>query len=503
LFKLAPEPPNKRSSLLSFVNCFKALSDIIKKKHGFSPKFLFGIDEFKRINLGMNPFIVELKEILNYNALNTFVIISTLDDALVRKKILNWIDFQDKKTKPKKTKSGRVIFWAPLPPLNPEDLEEKFFATKWGDSNQPTLKYLLSQCGGHPRTLQELYIVLQDKFAETSFESIFEEFKQAAQSKDLLIDPNEIEIESVLKLICQSILGHRVSLKEALDNQFSYRMLIEQSILINSLDLTYESSFIPKLQPIALQVWCEALSRRGSLQMVREYLLQALRYAKNLNDMTFENFVGIFEALKSLAFDYLKLGSKIESREMNFDNWYPGIQLAKGKIKKFKLVNFLNLTTWLTKYNAEFKDSLEPHHLDGRIILPKGGNPAFDIFQCHNSIFKFIKCKFSDVNSSTTLSPNDIWTKVSLLQTKHEFTFEQLSNSVLIFFVLRKVNVSNLVENLDKFPNSNDKKKENEFQNYQSFPGTVYIFDKNSILEWFGPTFQSCAGFHLEISQRS
>jgi hypothetical protein len=142
------------------------------------------------------------------------------------------------------TLSGRPIDWIILSPLSYPTAVSLF------PEKTPALLQCISDCNGHPRSLQYLAKTLlqNNKWNQLSYHQLSSLFLQV-----LLTAP--IPRPQNINIIKAALLGDSVSLEDSPDGKNTYRELIWMGYLLN--DLKGETTIIPRLSPLLLRAWAQ------------------------------------------------------------------------------------------------------------------------------------------------------------------------------------------------------------------------------------------------------
>jgi len=203
-----------RQKFISVSNCIDFLLEYAKKNLLKNNPFIFlAIDEFKTLH-EKYPNCFErvwndLKLCLDRKQIG--LLISILDDSKI-------------------VPIKRPIYWIKLPSLNIQDTFALISTCEWTISHTQLATYLLSVCGGHPRTFQLLYKVIKKSRSDLSYKDLKDKFRKELDKRQLLklAKLGESDLEA---LISATVIGKKVQLSGYLGT-YQVRNRINQILII-------------------------------------------------------------------------------------------------------------------------------------------------------------------------------------------------------------------------------------------------------------------------------
>jgi hypothetical protein len=335
------------------------------------------------------------------------------------------------------TYSGRKIDWVPLRRLEISESTDLFHKILNDNELKEKRKYLIkkciSDCNGHPRTLEKFYELLSENKTALDtdmYSSLLSHLVDRIVSSSFTLSYLNF---SVIKT---ALLGNSTSLTckiNTLNGEFSIKDLISMGVYINSLTEVEETiNVVPTLTLISIRYFCkgnEEGDAKIAVEILKDILYTECYFDGNVNDgKPFESFHCNWEQLYRVLREE---GKKVSLREVyRLSNTYNTttkgdveIMLQRKKIIRLdRSVEFPPLDGKICDEQGNFIKNFEEY-----IFVPeKTNNSGFDmtIFEKKvggGHIALNIECRFSYPKSSTTLTSKEIRDKYDLMKDKYRY----------------------------------------------------------------------------------
>ncbi|KAL6076187.1 SAM domain-containing protein [Balamuthia mandrillaris] len=325
-----------------------------------------------------------------------------------------------------RTRSGRPITWIPLPPLTLKD-SLLLFKSILDEEKEPRAKaniaLAISECGGHPRSLESLWLVLRDapNLPYLSFPE--------------LISPviYHMLLASIPKQALQiALLGIPLPLDTPIESgphstsSCTIRSEIASGLYLNALESAGDTvTIIPRLSPLRLRQYAQF----GPRDDLNKCLASMLATETNFSGLTFEHFHAWWEVLRRLLLinSSSLLGAEASHKDQpvqlgqlyNIDSKVEFLlQKKKGVIL---LRNHFPCTTASAVYAADGTE-LSLQDMASYVLMPAAGNPGSDITLIEKKpdnrgyIVINIECRYSHPTSGTQLTTSELERKWELMQ---------------------------------------------------------------------------------------
>jgi len=310
------------------------------------------------------------------------------------------------------SKSGRPICWILLEPLSIVEAMELFEKYK----HLLSLCQCISDCNGHPRSLEALKIVCE-KFnwdLPNYYTMITKLVDQVRNS--LLLIPD-------LALIKAALRGVPVNLSDSPDEDkmVSYRDYIMMGYYLNTINPD-SKELIPRLSPLLLAIfaWKFLNDKENVRYNVALCIRNMLQLESHFGWEQFEHFHLYWERLRRLMYqgEQVTIGSyyRLESSENTSDQPF----VLEPKTIYELVHHFPSVTKENPMGDAVVKNGRFITKLDKGIFKPAANNPGFDIvvFEAGKAIA--IECRFSNPEASTVLPLEDALRKRQLTEKAFE-----------------------------------------------------------------------------------
>jgi hypothetical protein len=341
--------------------------------------------------------------------------------------------------------SGRPIRWVPLPPLGLSDaislfkeglLSEKPFLNLSPKARR-CIKLCISDCNGHPRSLENLaiilnrhaslaqagdYTTLMNLLASTYYRPPLAEHVRLALLGDTY--PLEKEVVTASAIVTAG------------DNKPRYptlASLISQGVFLNA-DTNDIPTCIPRLSPLLLRAYTTS---QTDDRLVVHCLTNLLATESNFSGTTFELFHAWWEVLRRI----LVLPSSSDSSQPQPSHtstlleWYKLRAVRSVKNPEFIVEQkdgVLQLDDHFPPSSTTFTAEGVPITflmLTNNVLMPKVNNPGFDMVLLEKKatgrgyIAIHVECKFSSPQSSTVLNRAEILNKYDLMKKQYQRRF--------------------------------------------------------------------------------
>ncbi|KAL6062831.1 hypothetical protein QOT17_011974 [Balamuthia mandrillaris] len=331
------------------------------------------------------------------------------------------------------TRSGRPITWIPLPPLTLKDsllLFKPILDNEEDMRAKVNIALAISECGGHPRSLESLWLVLHDPPNSRYFS--FPELVSLVIDRMLLV----IFPMQALQI---ALLGIPFPLDTPIESgphstlPRTIRSEIASGLFLNALESAGETvAIIPRLSPLRLRQY----AKFGTRDDLNKCLASMLATETNFSGLTFEHFHAWWEVLRRLLLlnstSLLAAATFHEDRPVQLGQLYninSDVEfLFRKKKGVMQLRNHFPCTTASAVFAADGKE-LSLKDLTSYVLMPATGNPGFDITLIEQKpdnrgyIVINIECRYSHPTSGTQLTTSELERKWELMQQQFQPLF--------------------------------------------------------------------------------
>jgi hypothetical protein len=324
-----------------------------------------------------------------------------------------------------RTSSGRDINWIPLRRLNITEsielLNDLTIELEW--DRKFIINMCISDCNGHPRTLEKLYELLngnQTVLKVSNFATIIEMLTTQISAWFSNISFSVIE----LALLGNSVpLGKNIKMSDG--KELSVKKLVASGTYINSVTKQDNAvNIIPTLTPVSLYYFCVTNNEDGKAKIIAKILKDILLLEdyfdfRSNDGKAFEEFHMNWELLYRVLHD-----EKAISLPEIYGLCQEGEEGVKIKLQQKKIVKLSNNIEFPPDEIRDEKGNILKD-LEKYLFVPtKSTNSGFDMVTFEKKveggfIAINIKCKFSWPNSSTTLSSSEIRDKYESTEKKY------------------------------------------------------------------------------------
>ncbi|KAH3767429.1 hypothetical protein Pelo_696 [Pelomyxa schiedti] len=369
-----------------------------------------GVDEIVKTKKFCKHILTEIGGVLDHfdekNPKRVFSLVTSLD-ALYVKEL--------------ETSSGRKITWIPLPALKYSDSVSLFDALPSYIKDNESVKCVISDCGGHPRSLEWLYLAVKDvpetEPTKLSYSSITAEIEKSLRCTGTFCDfPLDWLKPVLLGTQCNltDIVGQQPNPKDSSSSiHITVKDLIKSGYYCNSQETVHNLHVVPRMTPLQIQLWAKNQQSKTTLdgqvaRLILEYLITGLSWptgsssGQKLEEFHFgwESLVGILQS----------------SEQITLEGHYKGATFIQGsnenQLEKTPLL-YPTQKAVFTPMKEHFKQDHVPYLQDNPVIMPGKGNPGFDIVRRFeqtdgSNIFVGLEMKYADETSKSGTSATTI-----------------------------------------------------------------------------------------------
>ena len=379
------------------------------------------------------------------------------------------------------------------------------------DDNKRVIEYFLSLSAGHPRTLALLKAELT-YLATTGVACVLRRWQSSYKESQ----PEAVHDKVIEHILAKTVYKQEVSLDEWIIlegvNPIRVKELIRRAVIINPIDPSRAITFVPQLSLLFLRHWSSKIvgSAKTIGNRLKSLVFRLLQLGENLNPTAFEEFHLLFEQLRCWTWHKLFPQRKYET----LATWFRGGVFVRSLEKtKQSTCQVIPQDPFSADEHAasqvEIKNLREATGPIKRSFLARAGQPGLDILTPMGNKLVCFEARYSEPAESTAskLSASKDVKKKSVLFSKEvnaskmTLSGEKINVAKCVFvLVAHRDKLSPHIDFSDTCNKSTGDKDIQQQYDAQSFP--IIVFDRETLLDRYGPTFRKLCGFMLSYSHR-
>jgi hypothetical protein len=390
--------------------------------------------------------------------------------------------------------SQRPITWLPLAPLSLGNPRAVLLELQRFPEDQ--LDYLMSLSGGHPRSLALLKWELEKPDDQRTLLQLERDWRDRLQSFVGRVESGVIE-----EMLARTLLGVEVDIEETIAGA-TVRSMVQDTVILNALDPKHPT-FVPQLSLLRLHFW--SLEGHSHLQVRLRALMEL---GLDLQHRSFEEFHLIFEELRCWAWHCLG-----QDFNTTLEGWLPNARRVHGDnvALTVPLPALLRTTVLPAPFHACTNEI-------ARSCLAVENQPGFDIVHPMGCRLLLGECRYSEPpvsedDTGTKLTPaEDVRRKVVLAAREVRSSTVRVGGLPVGEFLAAFVLIAHRdtsSHDLDAFvaaclsaPQQRFKKALAIWKQFNEVKMPVLLFDREALLQHYGPTFKLLGGFMMSYGLR-
>lgn len=313
------------------------------------------------------------------------------------------------------TRLGRPIAWVSLPSLALKGALS-LFKPLWSGLNyrrRLVLAMCVSDCNGHPRSLEYLYRLLRtDRSARHS--------KPYTVIMDTLVQ-NLGEAVPSYAVVKAALAGKAMPLDTEIGRS-PLSELIAKGTYINT-SVTGASMVVPKLSPLLLRAFAYDLPIDRDARLVVTCLNSMLWVEINFNPLLYEDFHASWEIMHHILHEDTSDADRAAITLPQFYGLKVGHKLNDTRFIPTRKEGVARLAGHFPSPDA-LAEITKPESLLDFVFLPAANNPGFDIVffekkEGGGHVAINIECRYSEEGATTALSESDVTKKYDLVRSTH------------------------------------------------------------------------------------